>query len=196
MLNTGGFERARLTLDNTANKLYIEVRTDNTFNTTRAVSLDNIGNFAVNSTAQINSILQSTSTNTGALVVSGGVGIGGGMYVGGNAIFTGKIYGLTITFPSQASGVATAGGLGLVQPTTSTQAVTVHQVSASTANGAFITAIVAIKYGVGTANTGTITTIASSNMSLSWYAATANYIMATQTTGVASTLTMSSLQLN
>ena len=109
MLNTGGFERARLTLDNTANKLYIEVRTDNTFNTTRAVSLDNIGNFAVNSTAQINSILQSTSTNTGALQVAGGVGIGGSVFVGGIT----NITSIDISDSTYTGALIVAGGVGV-----------------------------------------------------------------------------------
>ena len=172
------------------------------------------GALFVGNTATIISSVNASSTTTGALIVSGGVGIGGDSYVGGSSVITGnltvstqltvngpvnalgKIYGLTISFPSQASGVATGGGLGLLQPTTSTQAVTIHQVTASTPNGAFVTAIVSIKYGAGSANTGTITTIASSNMSLGWYAATANTISATQTTGVASTVTMSSMQFN
>jgi hypothetical protein len=105
---------------------------------------------------------------------------------------TGKIYGLTVNFPSQASGVTTGGGLGLVAPTTSTQVATIHQVTASTPTGAFVTAIVSLKYG----NTGTITTIASSNMSLSWYTIPTNLISATQTTGSPATIQMSSLQFN
>jgi hypothetical protein len=158
-------------------------------------------------TLNISNNTAASSTITGALVVKGGAGIGGALYAGnlavvGNSVVQGatqsygKFYSLDISFPSQASGVATGGGLGLFQPTTSTQAVGVHQVTASTPNGAFVTAIVSIKYGAGSANTGTITTIASSNMSLSWYAATANTISATQTTGVAATVTMSSMQLN